>query len=136
MLQTILEDIQKERAKILADSNGAKIFLELAESKKLQRAAEVLKSGRLRITISEGPEGEVEGTCDPSSGGGEPYKIKFRFRSGRVRNPSCSCPDYERAPCKHVLALCAKWLLEQKRVWEKLGEAEKVLAPEKVSVAA
>jgi len=130
MLQEILSDIQKERDEILGRAQGAKLFLELADPKRLVRASEILKTDRVRIT-GESPDG-VAGTCRSSSGGESLYLVSFRVRGIRVRGATCSCQDSGNSSCKHVLALCGKWLLEQKRLWEKLGEAQKILQPDQL----
>lgn len=127
MLQEILSHIQKERDEILGRAQGAKLFLELADPKRLVRASEILRADSVRIT-GETPDG-VSGTCRSSGGGDGQYLVSFRVRGIRVRGAICSCQDSGNSSCKHVLALCGKWLLEQKRIWEKLGAAQRILQP-------
>ncbi len=126
MLQEILQDIRKEREEILVRAQGAKIFLELSDPKRLERASEIIRQNR--VLLERDTSDEVTGTCSPS-GGGDPYKVSFRVKSGRVRGSACTCQDSGNVSCKHVLALCAFWLLNQKKIWSKLGEALVLLDP-------
>ncbi len=125
MLQDVIARIQEERDRVLSNAQSARIFLELADPKRLQRGGEILRGGILRIT-QEDSEG-VRGECVPS-GGGEPYRVGFKVRALRVRGASCTCHDgMQGETCKHVIALCAKWMLEQKSSWQKLNSALKTL---------
>lgn len=125
MLQDVIARIQEERDRVLSNAQSARIFLELVDPKRLQRGGEILRGGMVSITKEE-HEG-VWGECLPS-GGGEPYRVGFKVRALRVRGASCTCHEGMQGEiCKHVIALCAKWMLEQKSSWQKLTSALKTL---------
>lgn len=127
MLSEIICDIKSERDRILVRAQGGKLFLELADPKRLGRASEILRGGGVHLTL-DSPE-DIRGTCSPSSGG-EPYQVSFKVRGTRVRGASCTCQDSGNSSCKHVLALCALWLLYQKKLWKKLNDVLILLEPD------
>lgn len=135
MLTQIIDSITEERARILDGSSGAKLFLELADQAKVLRASELVKARKVKLR-EKSDEGTIQGTCETSSGVGEPYQISLRLRGGRIRGGECTCKASQYETCKHSLALCATWLIEQKRLWSKLGEALKILEPAPLAVAA
>jgi uncharacterized Zn finger protein len=129
MLQDLIGDIVKERDQALSKAQSAKIFLELADPKRLARAGEILKGDLCQL--HQETEEQVQGVCLPSDGTGEPYQVSFRVRTFRVRGASCTCHDAQAGHvCKHALALCSKWLLTQKSIWVRLGQALDLLNPQ------
>lgn len=124
MLPEIICNIKAEHERTIARAQGGKLFLELADPKRLSRASEILKGGGVSLTLDS--QEEIKGTCISSSGG-EPYQVSFKVRGMRVRGASCTCQDSGNSVCKHVLALCAFWLLEQKKLWRKLNEVLRIL---------
>lgn len=124
-MQEVTAKIKEAQEEVIAKAQSAKIFLDLAEPKRLSRAVDIVKKGVVQIT-KETPEG-VEGLCEPS-GEGEPYRVAFRVRAFRVRGATCTCPEGMCGEtCKHVMALCVKWMLIQKTNWAKLNAALKIL---------
>lgn len=129
MLQDVIGLIAKEREEALSKAQSAKIFLELADPKRLSRAGEILKGDLCQIQYEDSEQ--VRGICSPSEGSGEPYQVSFRVRTFRVRGATCTCHDAKSGQvCKHALALCSKWLLTQKSNWVKLGQALALLDPQ------
>lgn len=129
MLQDVIQSIQEEREEVLSRARSAKIFLELAEASRLTRSLEILQKDLVKLT-RETPE-SVHGVVMGSAA--EPYEVSFKVRALRVRGASCSCQDSAAGnTCKHALALCSKWLLEQKKTWSKLGRALSCLSSEEV----